>query len=100
MLSQVIYCIEDRLTRFPLLDPFGHQREGGEQFDEYLCIHLSHSDRKRDLGIDVEVFQKVFDRVEKIDQCIISVNGVLDRLISLDVRKICTWGLNRGPYRD
>ena len=45
-----------RLTRFPLLDLFDHQHDGGEQFDEFLYIHLSHRDCRGDIGIDVEAF--------------------------------------------
>ena len=54
-LSQgILYLTKDRLTPFPFFDLFGHQREGGEKLNEYLDNHLGHSNRRRDLGIDVE----------------------------------------------
>ena len=70
-----------KLTRFLLLDLFGSQREGGEQLNEYLDDHLSHRDCRRDLCIDLEAPQKVFDRLEQVHQRIVAVFDALDRLI-------------------
>jgi hypothetical protein len=75
------YLTDDGLTRFSLLDLFGNQREGREKFHEYLDNNLSHSDCRRDPGIDVEAVQKMFDRLEQIDQGIVTVNDTLDCLI-------------------
>jgi hypothetical protein len=83
------YLAENGLTWFSLLDLFCHQRERGEQLHEYLDNHLSHSDRKADVGIDVEAIEKVFNRLEQISHCIVAFNDALDRLpvIRLDVAK-------------
>ena len=81
-LSQVIrYLTEDGLTGFSSLDLCSSQREGREKFHKYLDNHLSHGNRRRDLGIDVEATQKVFDRLQQIDQGIVAVKDALDRLI-------------------
>jgi hypothetical protein len=88
--SQVaLYLTKDGLTRFTLLDLFGNQREGRQKLHKYLDDYLSHSDCRRDPGIDVEAIQKIFDRLKQIDQGIIAVNGTLDRLIR-DVTKMRT----------
>jgi hypothetical protein len=81
-LSQVIhYLTEDGLTRFSLFNLCGSQREGREKLHEYLDNHLSHSNCRRDLGINIEATQKVFDRLKQIDQGIVAVEYALDRLI-------------------
>jgi hypothetical protein len=67
-----------------LLNLLSGQRKGGKQLREYLDNHLSHSDCRRDLGIDVEVIQKAFEGLEQIDQCV-AVGDALDPLIGLDV---------------
>ena len=67
---------------------FGRQREGGEQLDEQLDNHLAHGNGMRHPGIDVESIQKVFDGLEQIGQCIVAVDGAVDRLIGLDVTKM------------
>lgn len=66
---------------------FGHQCEGGEQLHKYLDHHLGHSDRWRYLGVDVEARQKVFDRFNNINECIVIVNDAVGRLIRLNVTK-------------
>jgi hypothetical protein len=55
------YLTKDGLTWFSLLDFLGHQRKCGEKLHEYLDNYLGHGDSGRDLGIDVEAVQKLFN---------------------------------------
>jgi hypothetical protein len=60
--SRVIqFLSEYELTWFSPGNLFGRQRKGREQFHEYLDHHLSNSDCRRDLRIDIETLQKVID---------------------------------------
>jgi hypothetical protein len=45
-------------------------------------------DCRRNPGIDIEAIQKVFDRLEQINQSVVAVNGTLDCLIGLGVTKM------------
>ena len=82
------YVTENELTWLSLFNLFCRQRKGREQLYEYLDHHLIHSNRRRDLGIDIESLQKVFDRLKQINQCIVAVNDALDPLIGLLVTKM------------
>jgi hypothetical protein len=64
---------------------FGQQRKGREQLHKYLDNYLGHSGRRRDLGIDIEALQKMFDQLEQVNQRIIAVGDALDRLTGLDI---------------
>ena len=90
--------MQDRLTWFSLFNLLGHQRKGGEKLYEYLDDHLSHSDRRCDLGIDLQAGQKAFHRLEQLNQRIVTVRDAFDRLIGLDVTMICDKGLKEDTY--
>ena len=45
-----------------------------------------------DFGVDIQAFHYVFDRLEKIDECIIVRIDALDRLLSLG----CHSGMHMG----
>lgn len=62
------YLTEDGLTYLSLLNLPGHQRKGGEQLHKYLDNRHIHSNRRCDLGIDIEAPQKTFERLEQLNQ--------------------------------
>ena len=62
--QSIQYLTKDGLTWLSFLNLFGRQRKGGEQLHKYLDNEFSHSVCRRDLGIDVETIQKVFNRLE------------------------------------
>ena len=70
-----------------LFNLFGRKREGGEQLHQYLDRHLSHGDCMRNLSIDPKAVQKMFDRLEQINEGIVIGINVLSHLIRLDVTK-------------
>jgi hypothetical protein len=78
---------EEELTLLTLLDEFGRQRKDEEELQKRLHDSLRHSGCRKDLGIDVEVFQKGLDRLEEINKWIVCTN-FLDSLKRLDVTKI------------
>ena len=80
--------MENRLTWFSLLNLFGGRCEGVEQLHEYPDNNFSHGDCRRDLGVYVKAIHKLFYRIEQINQCVVAVNGALDRLIGLNITKM------------
>ncbi len=52
---------ENGLTRSSLLELFGRHCEGEEYFYHYLDHHIIHSGCRGDLGIYIEVSEKVLD---------------------------------------
>jgi hypothetical protein len=53
--------IDDGLTKFSLLCPFGRPRECGEQLHKDLDNHPIHGFCGRDLGIDLEAIEEMSD---------------------------------------
>jgi len=53
-----------------LFDLFGHEGEGGEQLHQYLHDYLSHSFRRRDLGVNFEALQEAFYGLEQFDDSV------------------------------
>jgi len=49
----------------------------------------------RDLGINMEVFEKAFDRLEQFDERVVDEIYAIGRLIDLDVTKIRNWELKK-----
>ena len=79
-----------------LFNLFGRKREGGEQLHQYFDRHLSHGDCMRNLGIDLEAIQKMFDRLELINEGIVTGINVLSHLIRLNVTKDTDMGSLRS----
>ena len=61
---------DDGLTWSSLHDMFCRKSQCGEQLHHYLQYYLSHGRCRRDLGVDVEAFQKVFYGLEHIHKSI------------------------------
>jgi hypothetical protein len=55
---------EEALTWLSLLDEFGRKPKDGKQLHDGLHDDLRHDGCERDLGTDVEVFQKGFNQLE------------------------------------
>jgi hypothetical protein len=53
-----------------------------------------------DLGTDVEAIQKIVNRLDNINNCIVTSNDTVGRLINLDVTRMATWGLKKYTYRE
>ena len=69
------------LTRPFLIYLFGHQGKRGQYFHHYFDGYLCHScGRRWDLGINIEADQEVFNRLEQINERIITRIDVLERL--------------------
>ena len=58
---------KDRRTKSPPVDLFGREREHREQFNHYLDHHLNHSESKRNIGINRESSEEIFDAFKDID---------------------------------
>ena len=70
-------------TRSILFDLLGHRRKGRKQFHDYSDNDFVNGSWLGDFGINIQASPYAFDRLEKIDECIIArING-LDRLLSL-----------------
>ena len=71
-----------------LFNLFAHKCEDAEQLHQCLDKHLGHGDCRRDLGIDIEVIEKMFDRHEQINESIVTGTNDLGHLTHTDVRRI------------
>jgi hypothetical protein len=49
----------------------------------------------RDLGINMEVFEKAFDQLERFNERVVDGIYAIGRLIDLDVTKIRNWELKK-----
>jgi hypothetical protein len=59
---------------------FCREREGGEWLHHYLHDYLGQGRCRRDLGVNVETFQKVFYRLEQIYESAYVVTNALECL--------------------
>jgi hypothetical protein len=71
---------QDELTKSTLLNLFGRKSEGGEQFHYYLHQNGFQGLRKRDLGINTESTEELFERREQIYERVVTRTDVFDRL--------------------
>lgn len=80
---------ENELTKSTLLDLFGRKSEGGEQFHYYLHQNVFQGFRKRDLSINTESTEEVFEGCKQIYKCVVTGTNVFDRPQDSDVTEIC-----------
>ena len=83
---------QDELTKSTLLNLFGRNGEGGEQFHYYLHQNVFQGLRKRDLGINTKSVEELFEGLEQIYERVVTRANVFDRLRDSDVTEMCRWG--------
>jgi hypothetical protein len=62
----------DELTKSTLLNLFGRKSEGGEQFHYYLHQNVFQGLGKRDLGINAESAEELFEGREQIYERVVT----------------------------
>ena len=79
---------EKRLTQSSLLELFGCQSEYGKQLNHYLDHYLVHCGRWRGPCTYIESMEKVFDRLEQVDECVHAGCYVLGHPVHAEVVRI------------
>jgi hypothetical protein len=72
--------------------------ESGKKLHQYLDYHLVQGRRRRDLGINVETLEEVFDRFEQLEKPIMAVAPALGSLVHTNVTIIHMRELEKGRY--
>jgi hypothetical protein len=80
---------QNGLTKTTLLHLFGRKSEGREQFHYYFHQDGFQGLRKRDLGINTESAEELFEGREQIYERIVTRTDIFDRLQDSDVTKMC-----------
>ena len=63
---------QDELTKSTLLNLFGGKSKSGEQFHYYLYQNSFQALRKRDLGINTEPAEELFEGREQIHERVVT----------------------------
>jgi hypothetical protein len=93
------YTSHNELTESTLLNLFGRKGEGGEQFHYYLHQNGFQGLGKRDLGINTESAEELFEGREQIYERVVTRTNVFDRLRDSDVTEMCRWDRRMGDIR-
>ena len=81
----------------PLFNLFRYRGKSGNEFHHDFDNDLSHSSRGRNLGINIEAVQEVFNGLEQVGKSVVASADVLDRLRQSCVIR-CTAENKQGSY--
>jgi hypothetical protein len=65
---------------------FSCESEDGQKFDHDLAEYIGHRGGRRNLGIDLETPEKIFDTFEDVDQGFVARPHIFGRLTDPDIK--------------
>ena len=71
---------QNKRTQSSLLDLLGRESERVNQFYYYLHQNVCQGWRRRDPGIDTKPAEKVLEGRKQINECVVAITSVFDRL--------------------